>query len=147
MMNTTQHKPRTAQDRFGMNIAARLSEGNRDLPYDITERLRAARMQALARRKAEQTQTHTVPLLASAGGSAALMFGREPGGKWGRFASALSLLVLVAGLFAISAMQDDDIANEAAEVDTALLTDDLPPAAYTDPGFLQYLRSASSSQP
>jgi len=147
MMNTTQFEARTAQDRFGTMIAARLSEGSADLPYDITERLRAARMQALARRKVEQTQSQAATFLASAGGSATLVFGREPGGNWSRWTSALSLFALVAGLFVISAMQDDDVANEAAEVDAALLTDDLPPAAYTDPGFLQYLRSAPASQP
>jgi hypothetical protein len=28
-----------------------------------------------------------------------------------------------------------------AEVDSALLIDDLPPAAYADPGFLQFLKN------
>jgi hypothetical protein len=36
---------------------------------------------------------------------------------------------------------DDDRANELAEVDSALLIDDLPPAAYADPGFLQFLKN------
>ena len=31
-----------------------------------------------------------------------------------------------------------------AEVDAALLTDDLPPAAYADPGFAQYLKSSGN---
>ena len=30
--------------------------------------------------------------------------------------------------------------HELAEVDAALLTDALPPAAYADPGFLQFLK-------
>ena len=30
-----------------------------------------------------------------------------------------------------------------AELDAALLTDDLPPAAYSDPGFLQYLKAGA----
>jgi hypothetical protein len=29
-----------------------------------------------------------------------------------------------------------------AEFDQALLTDDLPPAAYADPGFVQFLKSS-----
>ena len=33
-------------------------------------------------------------------------------------------------------------AAAAAEVDTALLSDSLPPAAFTDPGFSEYLRVA-----
>ena len=35
---------------------------------------------------------------------------------------------------------DEYRANEIAEVDAALLTDDLPPTAYTDPGFVHFLK-------
>jgi hypothetical protein len=38
-------------------------------------------------------------------------------------------------------MQNEDRARELAEVDVALLTDDLPPAAFSDPGFLQFLKT------
>ena len=55
--------------------------------------------------------------------------------------AALPLLALVAGLIAISVIQNDNRANELAEIDAALLTDDLPPTAYTDPGFAQFLKS------
>jgi len=41
----------------------------------------------------------------------------------------------------IDLAQDGIRISEIADVDTELLTDDLPPAAYTDPGFTQYLRS------
>jgi hypothetical protein len=37
--------------------------------------------------------------------------------------------------------QSDRRATELAEVDAALLTDELPPAAYADPGFLQFLKT------
>ena len=40
-----------AADRFARRVTARLTSGTDDLPYDISERLRAARMQALAKRK------------------------------------------------------------------------------------------------
>jgi hypothetical protein len=35
---------------------------------------------------------------------------------------------------------------EVAEVDAALLADDLPPAAYSDPGFVQFLKTTDSRQ-
>ncbi|MBC7727039.1 MAG: DUF3619 family protein, partial [Microbacteriaceae bacterium] len=38
-------------------------------------------------------------------------------------------------------VQNDHRASEVAEVDAAILTDDLPPSAYADPGFAQFLRS------
>jgi hypothetical protein len=57
------------------------------------------------------------------------------------------LLALVLGLIAINTIQNDDNANELAEIDAALLTDDLPPAAYTDPGFAQFLKMNSGQNP
>ena len=50
------------------------------------------------------------------------------------------------GLVFINMAQDETVATEIAEVDAALLTDDLPPSAYADPGFLQYLKTANTTQ-
>jgi hypothetical protein len=47
-------------------------------------------------------------------------------------------------LFAIYTVQNDWRADELASVDTALLTDELPPTAFTDPGFLKFVRTSSS---
>ena len=59
----------------------------------------------------------------------------------------MPLLALVFGLIAINIIQDDNRANELAEIDAELLTDDLPPAAFTDPGFTQFLKiSTGQSQ-
>ena len=68
--------------------------------------------------------------------------GGEDGlGLLGRIGSVLPLFALVAGLLFINSMQNEDRARELAEVDAALLTDDLPPAAFADPGFLQFLKT------
>jgi Protein of unknown function (DUF3619) len=142
MTNSPQHQAEVLQDRYGLKVAARLSDSIDDLPYEISERLRAAHMQALAHRKVAQTRTASV--LAASGGVATLTFGEEGLNLWSRLASALPLVALVAGLVAINMIQDNDGAREVAEVDTALLTDDLPPAAYADPGFLQYLKASDT---
>jgi hypothetical protein len=143
-MNTThQQDAYRAQDRFGRQVAARLSAGTAELPYHVTERLRAARAQAMARRKLASAQT--APALASVGGGAATLgFGDEGVSWWNRIASALPLLVLAAGLVTIHVVQNERRASEVAEVDAAILTDDLPPAAYADPGFTQFLRSGGA---
>ncbi|MDF1485223.1 DUF3619 family protein [Ramlibacter sp. H39-3-26] len=127
-------------DLFGQRVAARLTAGNDTLPYDIAERLRAARMQALAHRKVERAPLLAASIAANGAGAATLPWGE--GGRWWRLlaASALPIVTLVAGLVAISYVQDESRAREIAEVDAALLTDDLPPAAYADPGFLQFLK-------
>jgi Protein of unknown function (DUF3619) len=81
----------------------------------------------------------------ASGGSASMALsgsmGDDEPGMWNRIASFLPLIALVVGLIAINAIQNERRANEVAEVDTALLTDDLPPSAYTDPGFVQFLKS------
>ncbi|BDT68028.1 hypothetical protein os1_22090 [Comamonadaceae bacterium OS-1] len=134
----------SAQDRFARNVTARLSEGSAILPHDISERLRIARMQALAHRKQVVMRSATV-VASQGGGTAALTFGGQHGSDgpswWTRFAAALPLVALVAGLLTIYVVQNDMRADELAEVDTALLTDDLPTAAYTDPGFVEFLKA------
>lgn len=126
-------------DDFGKAVALRLSEGTESLPHDISERLKVARAQAVAKRKLVSVQVAST--LSVSGGEAALQFGGNDEGWWNRIASFLPLLALVAGLIFIAVLQDEVRTREVAEVDSELLTDDLPPAAYTDPGFAQYLRA------
>jgi uncharacterized protein DUF3619 len=138
MTNKALIDPQQYQDRFGRQVAARLSSGTAELPYGISERLRAARVQALARRKSASL-SRASSIFAS-GRAATLTFGEEGLSLWNRVASALPLVALVAGLVLIHAVQDERRASEVAEVDAALLTDDLPPSAYADPGFAQFLK-------
>jgi len=60
---------------------------------------------------------------------------------WGRIGVIMPLIALVAGLLLINTLQDDNRARELAEVDVSLLTDVLPPEAFADPGFVQYLKA------
>lgn len=138
MINSNLYQNQLAQDRFGFGIAARLSDAADALPYEISERLRAARVQALGKRKIGLARALTG--LAVSGGSATLTLGGNDLRGWGRVVALVPLLALIAGLIAIDVVQKDNRANELAEIDAALLTDDLPPAAYADPGFLQFLK-------
>lgn len=142
MKNSTKYLNQLAQDRFGLQVAAQLSQATEELPYDISERLRAARMQALGKRKVAVTQT--VTRLATSGVSETLTFGDDDASWLNRMASIIPLFALIFGLIAISVIQDDNNANELAEIDSALLTDDLPPEAYTDPGFAHFLKLNSA---
>jgi hypothetical protein len=126
------------RDRFARLIAARLSDASDDVPHDISERLRSARVRALEHhRNARLRLTTTVN---SNGNSASLSFGAENFTLWKKLASFVPLVALVAGMFAIAVAQEESRTNEIAELDTELLTDDLPPAAFTDPGFAQFLK-------
>ncbi len=126
------------RDQLGRNIAARLSATTDDLPHDISERLKAARMQALAKRKVVKLQTAPASAAVS-NGSSTLALGGDFGFK-SRLASWLPLIALVIGLLTIATLQEDKRTRELAEVDAELLTDELPPSAYADPGFAQFLR-------
>ena len=138
-MSTTQLIQSQLEDRFGRQVAARLAAGTAEIPYNVTERLRAARVQAVARRK--QAQLRTASSVVASGGAAAMTFGDGGQSLWNRIASALPLIALAAGLILIHTIENDRRASEVAEVDAALLTDDLPPSAYADPGFVQFLKS------
>lgn len=126
------------EDMLGRNIAARLSDTTDRLPHDISERLKAARMQALSKRKVVKLQVATET--STSGGVVSLHMGDNDRSLWNRIASLLPLLALIAGLITIAVVAEDNRTNDLAEIDAQLLTDELPPDAYTDPGFAQFLR-------
>ena len=139
MTYSNQNRADILQDRFALKTVSYLSAGAADLPHDISERLRAARAQAVSKRKIAKVQT--AGNVINMGGSTALSWGSSDGlGWWGRIGSVMPLIALVVGMLTINSVQDDNRAQEVAEVDAALLTDALPPAAFSDPGFVQFLK-------
>lgn len=134
--------PEALEARFALRLTARLSEGSDALPHDLSERLRVARDQALeraraARRQSEATSSSVVVTGRGSAGTAAL--GSRPSSKWWKFASVLPFVALVAGLVLIHQLQLQEEIDAAAEIDADLLSDDLPPDAYSDPGFKEFL--------
>jgi hypothetical protein len=127
-------------DQFGRNSIALLSEGAQVLPAKIKERLYAARMKALSVRKAEKVLVQK-PVLAGFTGN--WSFGSH--GRWESLGWIAPLVVLVFGLMAIAQWQNDSRINDIAEVDAALLSDDVPPDAYADSGFLAFLKNGPLS--
>lgn len=145
--DTSSAQAQTAAERFALRVTARLSSGTDELPYDISERLRASRAQALAKRKKVAVPVRLAsPVVVQGSASAALGGGggHERGGWWNALVSAIPLTALVVGLVVINISQDESSTNDLTEVDAALLTDDLPPAAYSDPGFVQFLKTSAS---
>ncbi len=160
--------------RFALRVSARLNEGAAALPHDITERLRVAREQAVRAASARPVlvdQPVSAPVMAPAlspagaaagGGAPSLVhlpidhgLGRDHGRSpiesplaWGwKLASALPVLALLAGLWGIQAYFRAEKVQAATDVDMALLTDDLPPDAYADPGFAEFLRADANDSP
>jgi len=129
------------RDQLARRVVLQLDSQAQRLPHDIGERLRVAREQAVRRaresRLVEAAAPHAVAVRTGADGSVAL--GGTPS-WWVRIGSALPLLVLVVGLLLIQHLQENAEISAAAEVDSALLADDLPPDAYGDPGFVEFLK-------
>ena len=127
------------QSRFGLRVAALLTEQSQSVSANVGERLRFAREQALARaslaRRAVGVQTQVL------GNGSSAVLGASGGGWWVRVASVLPLIVLAGGLLLIQHWQTLAQISVAAEVDAALLADTLPPAAYSDPGFVEFLKT------
>ena len=130
----------TQADQFGRASAALLSQSTQNLSAGIKDRLHAARMKALSVRKAEKVLVQK-PALAGIAGN--WNFGSN--GMWDTVGWIAPLVVLVFGLIGIAQWQDDSRINDIAEVDAALLSDDVPPDAYADVGFLAFLKNGPLS--
>lgn len=127
------------QARFALRVAAHLTERSQGLEADVGERLRFAREKALERARASRAASASPTLGATSAG--ALLLGRGGSGWWMKLASVLPALALIAGLLLIQQSQTNDQISAAAEIDAALLADDLPPVAYSDAGFAEFLKT------
>jgi hypothetical protein len=128
------------QARFALRVAARLDDASRELPHDVAERLKAAREQALSRAR-EVRRTESAGAVQPVGGGT-LAVSRGPRSEWWYKLAALApIAALVGGFLLIDRLHTASQINAAAEIDAALLADDVPPAAYSDPGFVEFLKS------
>ena len=129
--------------RFALRAPAHLTAQTDALPQDISERLRIAREQAVARARAARVQV--APQIAASHVGATLTWpGTPSGGRsgwWVKLAALLPFVALIVGLMLIQDWHGNNPVSAAAEIDASLLADDLPPSAYSDPGFLEFLRS------
>lgn len=130
-------------DRLGRHLSAQLSLATPGLPHDISERLRIARQQAMVQRK-PVLQSRLASRLHTQGNGTLAASPDEGLNLWSILGSALPLLVLVVGLMLIHTFEEEHVAAELAAIDSALLTDELPPDAYTDAGFIQFLKQGSA---
>jgi hypothetical protein len=115
--------------QFGHRIRQILNQGITVRP-EIAQRLAQARSRALERQRPEPA-----PVLAWSDN----VTGRL---GWGNIALrvAVPLVMLLAGGAAMYTWQQNQRAAELVEIDSMLLTDDLPIDAYLDRGFQNWLR-------
>jgi hypothetical protein len=130
------------QARFAVRVTARLDERAAQLVPDVAERLRFAREQALEKARAMRSSAERAVQPVFAGGATlALAGGPGSSSLWVKIGSLLPLVALVGGLLLIQQWHTQAQIDAAAEIDAALLSDDLPPSAYGDPGFAEFLKT------
>jgi len=139
-MKTKSHH-QDPEEHFGKFIVSHLELGKQQISYEFSERLRAARTRALASRRVLQPVLVAVtdPYL-QADGSAKMPFPDKAKEIYNMFVSFIPLVCLAAGLMMLYDFHNDESALELAEIDSALLIDDLPPHAYADPAFIDFLK-------
>lgn len=125
---------------FAYKVRHALNEKLDELPASTTDRLAQARKMALARKKAHVEQPLSVRVtrteLAGAGG----VSGFFSQFAWlGRMGMAVPALVLVVGMIGIYQYEQQERIADLAEIDAAVLSDELPLDAYLDHGFNAYL--------
>jgi hypothetical protein len=129
-----------AEDEFARRLCARLDEGLGQLDDKQLDRLSFARKLALRAQHAPEPRSAAFarPALALAGRS--LSFGgKSPGG--GRIGLSLGVIAVVCVcLLGIFQVEQQRRIEELADIDSALLSDELPISAYADHGFDAYLK-------
>jgi hypothetical protein len=121
---------------FAYKVRRAMTESSEQLPEATLERLASARQLALSRQK----QAEPSRALAFGGvlaGSNGVSFSQK---NWIKKSwLALPLLVLMLGLYGLYEHEQEQQINDLAEIDAAVLVDELPPDAYLDSGFNAYL--------
>ncbi|HEY1997852.1 DUF3619 family protein [Paraburkholderia sp.] len=135
----------TKELEFARQVRRALDENAASLSPATVDRLAVARRAALARKKPEPvTAPVFVPALAGAGGLSMpqVELPSRRRSPLRRFALAWPLAALVVSLVAIAYWEDQQRTAELADIDAAMLSDDLPLNAYLDHGFNAYLSRA-----
>jgi hypothetical protein len=125
------------EQQFGNKVRQILNRGLLGVDPQVERRLRAARELALSRQRPER---------ATAFAWANSATGRSSG--WSALALyvLLPLAVLVGGAAGVYNWQQNQRIAELEELDSQLLTDDLPIDAYLDRGFQNWLKKTSAEQ-
>lgn len=122
------------ETELAARIRGMLDQGAAELSPKAARRLYEARCDAL------RHQAAPVAALSMAG------FGHVIGHSLHRhYRGILALVALAIGAMGVHVWQNDQEASALAEIDSELLGDEVPPSAYTDQGFLQWLQHLSES--
>lgn len=128
------------EERYASRIRQALNHGLPDIPPAAARRLEAARHLALSRQKQAE------PELALAG--AGTWLGRQlfrTGADFAQIKPFLAIVALLTGMWLSFYWHSVQYVSEIEAVDLALLADDLPPEAFLDNEFIEWLKDDSAA--
>lgn len=128
-------------DRLGRLLAHRL--GETPVSSVAQERLRASREQALVLARQRLAAVHHPRGWWQ---NAKARWAQKPAQWWNVVAMTAGAAAFAVSFVVVQAVNEAREASELAELDTELLTDELPPEAYSDPAFMRFLRNASENR-
>ncbi len=132
------------ENQFGKRIANLLDTHSQHLDHLISEKLSQSRTLALGCAKPESPPIFHQQF---AGAHTSFKTPRSNHPLWSFGSWLIPLAVVVFGLIAITEWQEDLRIKDIATVDIALLTDDVPPDAFMDNGFMAFLKLKTVAQP
>jgi hypothetical protein len=131
------------ENEFGYRIRQALNEGLESLDYRTTYRLQQARQAALARHHSVgQTERIWAPSLQTADGPPVE---DEPVSWLRRLGLAAPLLAVIIGFVGIYEYQESRRISELADMDFAVLLDDVPLETYADESFGALLKAPNEA--
>lgn len=129
-----------AEIDFAYKVRRAMTESTEQIPETTLERLKAARELALSCQKQAAPSKALAFGGILAGSNGASFSQKSSEQSWFRkIWIILPLLVFALGLYGIYEHEQEQQINDLAEIDAAVLVDELPPDAYLDNGFNAYL--------
>lgn len=128
------------EQRYAARVRHALNHSLQDIPPTAARRLEAARHLALSRQKQAEPE---VVLAAAGNWLGGQMF--RSGIDFSRLKPFLAVVALLAGMWLTFYWHSVQYVTEIEAVDLALLADDLPPEAFLDNDFIEWLKDDSSA--
>ena len=125
------------EERYASRVRQTLNHGLKDIPPASARRLEAARHLALSRQKQAE------PQMAPAGHHASWFQTATDNRHLKQILAALALLL---GMWISFYLDSVNYIRAVEEVDSALLSDDLPPEALLDNDFFEWLKDDTSAE-
>jgi len=125
------------EERYAYRVRQALNHGLKDIPSATSRRLEAARHLALSRQKQAMPQM----ALAGFGSPSVRASSHVPYLK-----QILAIVALLLGMWISFYWHSVQYVTALEEVDSALLTDDLPPDAFLDNDFFEWLLDDSPEE-